>query len=130
MPHSNEFVPFLIYLVFAAYFWVESFMIIAKNKDYEFEDFSYDYFYMYIATWGIAFSLSITTAYLLVYSMSPNMLKIFEMYNFIGLLSMFYFYLFAYVVSEFAGAVMYFYLLFTIPCIFLTCMLAAIYEVP
>ena len=68
MPHCNEFVSMWIYLVFAAYFWVQSVLIICKYKEYEFEDFSYDYFYMYIATWGIAVSLTITAVYLMVYS--------------------------------------------------------------
>jgi len=130
MPHSNEFLSIWIYLVFAAYFWVESILIICKYRDYEFEDFSYEYFYMYIATWGIAFSLTATAVYLMVYSMSYKCLRLWEGYHFQGLLIMFYFYLFAYVVSEFAGATFYFYLLFTIGCLLLTAMLAAVYEVP
>ena len=130
MPHCNEFLSIWLYLAFAVYFWVESVMIIAKYKDYEFEDYSYDYFYMYIATWGIAFSLTVTALYLIFYAISEKALKLWEGYHFAGLLVMFYFYLFAYVVSEFEGAAMFFYLLFTIGCLLLASLLAAIYDVP
>ena len=130
MPHCNEFITIWLYLVFAIYFWVESFLIVLKYKDYEFEDFSYDYFYMYIATFGIALSLTLTTFYLLFYAMSAKSLKRWESVHFQGLLVMFYFYLFAYVVSEYQGATLYFYTLFTIGCLLLTALLAAIYEVP
>ena len=130
MPHCNEFISIWLYLVFAVYFWVESVLIITKYKDYEFEDFSYDYFYMYIATFGIAFSLTLTTLYLIFYAISEKSLKIWESIHFQGLLVMFYFFLFAYIVSEYTGASLYFYTLFTIGCLLLTALLAAIYGVP
>jgi len=43
---------------------------------------------------------------------------------------MFYFYLFAYVVSEFDHATCYFYVLFTTVCFLLAALIASLYEVP
>lgn len=59
-----------IYIVFAVYFWVEAFLIILEVKsEYEFTN-DYDFFYMFIATIGIAVSLTVTAIYLIFYSMS------------------------------------------------------------
>jgi len=75
MAHCNEFASIWLYIVFAVYFWVESVMIICKHKDYDFEDYSYCYFFMYIATFGIAVSLTVTAFYLIFYAMSEKALK-------------------------------------------------------
>lgn len=54
--------------LFAVYFWIESFLIIAKGKEYEFDNDN-DYFYIYIATVTVAVYLTITCIYLIFYSM-------------------------------------------------------------
>jgi hypothetical protein len=68
IPWTNEFISIWLNLLFAIYFWIESFLIIAKGKEYEFDNDN-DYFYIYIATLSVAVYLTVTAVYLIFYSM-------------------------------------------------------------
>jgi len=113
MPWHNEWVNIWIYLVFAVYFWVQTFMIAAKDsKDYEFNN-NEDFYFMFIGTLGIALSLTCTAVYLTFYSTGEKEQMIFESFNYMGLLVLAYSLSFCFVASELFNTPLYFYLLLT-----------------
>jgi hypothetical protein len=69
---------------------------------------------MFIATIGIWLSLTITTIYLIFYSMNQKIYKILETVNFMGVLVMLFSYSFAFYCSEFVqeGVTARFYVFF------------------
>lgn len=80
MPWHNEWINILLYLVFAVYFWVQLFMIMAGEHSYDFQDDAdpngltkQDQFYlMFIGTFGICVTLTMTAIYLTFYVMSEK----------------------------------------------------------
>ena len=68
VPWHNEWLSIWFYLVFAIYFWIETIIIMSHNySQYAFIK-NKDYDLMFIATFGIASSLTMTTVYLIFYS--------------------------------------------------------------
>ena len=70
VPWHNEFLNIWFYLVFSIYFWVQLGFIAAQNKKYYKFDHAKEYHFMFIATLGIALSLTMTCAFLIFYSIS------------------------------------------------------------
>jgi len=68
-PNHNEWVNLLLYFGFALYFLVECGLIITKNQQYDFNE-THDYYFMFIATFGIFVSVTITFFYYLLYPVS------------------------------------------------------------
>lgn len=72
----------------------------------------HDYDFMFIATLGMALSLTTTFIYLLFYSMSNDWYKFFEFLNYMGYLVAIFTYTFAFIGSELIGTDGYFPFLF------------------
>jgi len=70
-PNHNEWVNLILYFGFAIYFLVECCLIITKNQQYDFNE-THDYYFMFIATFGIFVSLTITFFYYLLYPVSKS----------------------------------------------------------
>jgi len=68
IPWTNEFISIWLNLIFALYFWVILILDMAHGKEFEFNK-NDDYFYAFIACFAIASYLTVTTAYLIFYSM-------------------------------------------------------------
>ena len=100
IPWSNEFVCTWIYFFFACYFWYQLVILSIPTKQYEFNN-KEDFEYMFVATIGICISLTMTTAYLIFYSINESIYKILETLNFMGILVMLFSYSFAFYCSEF-----------------------------
>ena len=69
VPWHNEWLPFFFYFIFMLYFWIEVLLVAARAKQYVLRR-ERDWDYMFLATFGIALSLSCTMGYLLFYPMS------------------------------------------------------------
>ena len=81
-PWQNEFLTTWLYIVFAVYFWVELILIMAmSHKEYNFNNIT-DYYWMFIATLGIALSLTFTAIYLTFYPLSEKKREFFESFNY------------------------------------------------
>ena len=111
VPWHNEFLLILIYLTFALYFWIESFMILGRSSVYKLK-YNTDWDFIFIATIGFAISLSLTATFLILYSMSNKWFLFFEMLDFMGKITMVYFYTFGFVGSELVGTEGYYPMLF------------------
>ena len=111
VPWHNEFVVILIYLAFALYFLIETFMILGRSSQYKLK-YTTDWDFMLIGTLGFAISLSLTATFLILYSMSQKWFMFFEMLDFMGKIIMVYFYTFAFVGSELVGTEGYYPMLF------------------
>ena len=110
-PFHNEFVNIWVYIVFALYFWVQSFLILSKSSVYEFNNDD-DYYFMFVGTVGIALSLTATAVYLTFYSIGEKEQQMLESYNYMGLLIFCYSLTFCFVASEDATTPVYFYVCF------------------
>jgi predicted membrane channel-forming protein YqfA (hemolysin III family) len=127
-PWQNEFLTTWLYIVFAVYFWVELILIMAmSHKEYNFNNIT-DYYWMFIATLGIAMSLTFTAIYLTFYPLSEKKREFFESFNYQGILIMVFAATFAFMGSELAGRNSYFYLLFSAFVVFVTCLVLVQYE--
>jgi len=109
---QNEFVSIWLYLAFALFFWIQCFMIIGHSSVYDFNN-EEDFDLMFIATIGIAISLSLTVVYLTFYSLGKAENHLYESINYMGLLTLAYLCTFACVGGELQGTGAYFYLLLT-----------------
>ena len=99
VPWHVEWLAIWIYFAFALYFWIEAFLIMGHQKDYKLK-YSRDWDMMFLATLGIALSLTATCAYLVFYSISHTVNKIFSAFDYMGKLTMVFFYTFAFVGTE------------------------------
>lgn len=77
---------------------------------------------MFIATLGICLSLSMTTGYLIFYSLDHERYELLQTLNFMGILIMSYAFTFAWVGSELQHTHYFFYLLFLTTVLLITCM--------
>lgn len=75
---------------------------------------------MFIATFGIALSLTVTTVYLIFYSISKNVKKLLDSFDYMGKMIMVFFYTFAFVASELVGSTLFYAFLFLLVCILVT----------
>jgi len=71
VPWHNEFLSLWFYLIFAIYFWVQTFLIMGHEHHYVFVK-QHDFDFMWIACLGISVSLTCTFVYLLFYSLSEK----------------------------------------------------------
>jgi hypothetical protein len=127
VPWQNEFVSSWLYIVFACYFWVEMFLIMAKGKEYEFNN-EMDYWLMFIATFAIAGSLTTTAVYLVFYSMGLQYYKTLELFNYMGYLTLTYALVFVVMASELKATDDFFGVLFIIGVTFMSVMVMTQYE--
>lgn len=117
-PNNNEFINLYVYLAFAIYFWIQMFLIIFEDSSYDFNN-QYDYYYMFIITFGAVVSLTFTFFYYLLYPMSKETRDLWSTINIMGLYTMIYCLTFAFICSEDAATPLCFFLQFITPC-FLT----------
>ena len=68
-PNHNEFINIWLLIGFALYYWIQLILISAKTKFYDFNN-DVDYLLMFIATLGIAVSLTVSALYLTYYPVS------------------------------------------------------------
>lgn len=113
VPWHNEFLSIYLYLGFAIYFWVQLFFIGLRNKHYYKYDREKDFNLMFIPTFGIASSLTMTCVYLIFYSVSQRVRDILDSYDYIGKLVMVFSFMFAFIGSELIDSNLYFALLFS-----------------
>mmetsp|Transcript_13031 Transcript_13031/g.20222 ORF Transcript_13031/g.20222 Transcript_13031/m.20222 type:complete len:84 (+) Transcript_13031:473-724(+) len=83
---------------------------------------------MFIATFGIALSLTITAIYLTFYSMDERTYKQWNKINFMGILTLIYTITFCYVASEFGRTDLYFTAVFITLIVYAVNLLLAQYE--
>lgn len=86
-------------------------MIMGHEHSYKLKRGS-DFDMMFIATLGIAISLTVTAVYLTFYSKSKNVKKLLDSFDYMGKMIMVFFYTFAFVASELAGSTMFYAFLF------------------
>jgi predicted membrane channel-forming protein YqfA (hemolysin III family) len=99
-PDNNEFLPIWLFIIFAVYEWVQVlFILIHFKKQY---DLPLDVHYMliFVATFGIAASMTASAVYLIFYPMSRETKKNLELANYCFILVMAYGLLFAFIGSE------------------------------
>jgi hypothetical protein len=109
VPWHADWLVTWIYLVFSIYFWVETGLILGHARDYKIK-YSRDWDMMLLATLGIAICLTATTVFLIFYSVSHTVCKLLSSFDYMGKLTMLFFYTFAFVGSELSGAEMFAYL--------------------
>lgn len=88
-----------------------------------------DYELMFIATLGICISLSMTTGYLVFYSLDKEKFELLSNLNFMGILVMVYMFSFGWIGSELQHTHYYFYLLFMSTVLLITCLVLLQYEI-
>jgi predicted membrane channel-forming protein YqfA (hemolysin III family) len=123
MPWHNEWVNILLYLIFAIYFWVQLVMIMCGEHSYDFQDdvdmalgidgkglsASDQKYLMFIGTFGICVTLTMTAIYLTFYVMSEKTQVQLEKFNYMGILIFVYCFSFAVMGTNLAGHTGYFY---------------------
>lgn len=127
VPWHNEWLVILIYIVFALYFWIESFMILGRSSVYKFK-YVTDWDFMFIATLGFAISLTLTACFLILYPLNQKWFNFFEMLDFMGKIIMVYFYTFAFIGSELVGTDAYFPMLFFLVVFLLASLILVQYQ--
>ena len=103
------------------------FLIIAKGKEYEFNN-EMDYWLMFIATVAIATSLTTTAVYLVFYSMGEVYYKTLELFNYMGYLFVTYALVFVVMASELKATDDFFGVLFLVAVTFMAVMVMTQYE--
>lgn len=128
VPWHNEWLVILVYLVFALYFWIETFLIMGRSSIYKLK-YTTDWDFMFIGTLGFAISLSLTATFLILYSMSYKWFLFFEMLDFMGKIILAYFYTFAFVGSELVGTDGYYPMLFILAAFLLASLILIQYQI-
>jgi hypothetical protein len=100
IPSHNEWINIILFLAFAIYFWIVCILLLFK-KGFEFNN-EVDYVLLFIASLGIALSLTMTAVYLTFYPISSTMKARLETFNLMGILVMGYALVFVFVASEWA----------------------------
>lgn len=80
LPWHNEWVNIWLYIGFAIYFWIQLVFILAKYKLYQLNN-DIDWLLMFVATIGIAISLTVSAVYLTFYSISYKLADTLEAFN-------------------------------------------------
>lgn len=111
VPWHNEWLAILLYTAFAIYFWVETFLIMAKSSIYKFKH-QHEYDLMFLATLGMAISLTCTTIYLVFYSISEKVNKILDSVDYMGKITMVFLFSLAFIGNELVGSFWFFALIF------------------
>lgn len=101
LPWHNEWVNIWLYIAFALYFWIQLCLILAKYKLYKLNN-DIDWLLMFIATLGIAISVTISAVYLTFYSISVKLRDTLEAVNLQGIILMAYFLIFVVIATEWA----------------------------
>ena len=128
VPWHNEFLVIAIFLIFALYFWIETFMILGRSSVYKLK-YTTDWDFMFIGTLGFAISLSLTATFLILYPMSAKWFLFFEMLDFMGKIIMVYFYTFAFIGSELVGTEAYYPMLFFLVAFLLASLILIQYQI-
>ena len=114
VPWHNEWLNIWLYIGFAIYFWIEAaFIVFHSRKQYNFK-YERNWDFMFIGTLSIAISLSVTAAYLILYSVSENWNKLLNSFDYMGKLVLFFGYTFAYVGSGLFDSKLYFPFMFIV----------------
>lgn len=103
VPWHSEWLATWIYIIFALYFWVEAKMIRSKNHVYHFK-FKPNWDFMFLATLGIAISLTATAVFLIFYSINKEVMKTLRGVDYMGRILMIYLYTFSFLSSELVGS--------------------------
>lgn len=103
VPWHVEWLSIWLYLAFAIYFWLQCcFLFGESHSQYKFTARA-DYQVMFVAAFGIALSLSVTSVYLVFYSNSKAYRDLLDAFDFMGKLIWIYFYTFAFISIEMNG---------------------------
>jgi len=94
------------------------FLIMFEDGSYDFNN-QFDYYYMFIITFGIVVSFTLTFFFYLLYPMSFSTRDLWSLLNIMGLYTMTYCITFSFICSEDAATPLSFFLQFITPC-FLT----------
>lgn len=100
MPAHNEWVNIILFIAFAIYFWIVCILLLFK-KGFDFNN-EVDYVLLFLASLGIALSLTMTAVYLIFYPISQTMKARLETFNLMGILVMGYALLFVFIATEWA----------------------------
>ena len=112
LPWHNEWLCIWIYLVFAVYFWVETILICAHAKSSYDLTGDYDWDMMFVVTFSMALSLSITAVYLIFYPISKEFSVIMENLNYQGYLGLTFGIMYTFLATEVAASHNYGYYMF------------------
>ena len=114
VPWHNEWLSIWLYLGFAVYFWVEAISLLAEDShQYKFINLK-DFEYMFVATLGIAISLTTTCIYLVFYSGSEIINLLLDEFDYVGKLVGIFFFTFAFIASEFNSSAAQFWMILLI----------------
>jgi len=114
VPWHNEWLAIWFYISFTIYFWFELIDIMSHDrKNYDFINHK-DYEYMFIATLGIAISLTMTTTYLIFYSQSQKLHDQLERADYMGKIVMVFSFTFAFIGSAYATSSLEFMFMFLV----------------
>ena len=69
---NNEFIPIWLFLIFATYMWVQVVFILFKYKKYYDMQLDIHYMLIFVATFGIAASMTASAIYLIFYPRSKE----------------------------------------------------------
>ena len=129
VPWHNEWLNIWLYIGFALYFWIQSIFIMAHyTKQYKFK-YERNWDFMYIATLSIAISLTVTAAYLTLYSVSDNWNKLLNAFDYMGKLIFFFGYTFAYVGSGLFDSKLYFPFMFLVAVVLISNLVVLQFEI-
>lgn len=107
VPWHNDFLTIWLYISFALYFWIEAKFIRSRNHVYHFK-FKPNFDFMFLATLGMAISLTCTAIFLIFYPISAKVNEAMNGVNFAGQLVLVYLFTFAFVSSELFESKLYF----------------------
>lgn len=113
VPWHNDWLAIWLYFGFAIYFWIEAISLLAEDQhQYKFINLK-DFEYMFVATLGIAISLSATCIYLILYANSSIAKELLDAFDYMGKLVAVFFFTFAFIASEFNNsAAQFWFILF------------------
>jgi hypothetical protein len=127
IPWTNEFISIWLNVLFAVYFWIESFLIIGKGKEYEFDNDN-DYFYIYIATLSVAVYLTITAIYLIFYSMGGVYNDVLTILVYMAQITLAFAFTFCFMATELKNSDDFFPVLFIVTVLYGVVMVLSQYE--
>ena len=137
VPWHRDFLAILITMALLLYFVCLLFFIVIDQTKHKNDGhpvkyhlhYHEDFEMLWIATFGIAFSVGTTLVYLILYPISETVEKFLGTLEYIGLLVYAFFFTFAFVGSELARSTTYFPFLFVLLCILAANLVLLQYEI-
>lgn len=128
-PTHNEFVNIWLFIVFAIYMWIQVILILAKVRYFYDLERELDYMLIFLVTFGIAASMTVSAVYLIYYPISKAVKTRLETINYQFILVMSYLLIFCFIASEwFDRQPVVFYFLFITGLLFVSSLHLIEYE--